>query len=402
MSDLPDGQQSVINEMPATSGEIAGALGITKSAVRGRIKRIREVHGWDSVRRDDATGEYSYHDVATDGGVAEARPVRPGVMGISDKARYTREFRKAVGELDREFADMVSSLPVLEANPSSRPNHEDVVFHVTDDHFGDVVHGVDETGRTVETFSPEIAAERAQIRAQRALNLAELQSGIVTYDTLHYLIGGDMVTGTGHIYPGQSWHLGASLREQINIASNSHIQSVVSFIESGLFEHIHIVMVPGNHGRLEGGDTSPDDNGDNMVYDRIEAVLTLMYPEDVSFTRATGDRAVFRTRGGAHTSILYHGHTVPRHASTNAMKGRWFPKMIVDPDSGELADVAYAGHFHNHKIEDLHGRKIVWSGSLKPADDFADQLGLFSYPCSFIHGVSDKFPMTWQYPIYFY
>jgi hypothetical protein len=64
-------------------------------------------------------------------------------------------------------------------------------------------------------------------------------------------------------------------------------------------------------------------------------------------------------------------------------------------------DIAYRGHYHEFKIEHVHNRPVLMSGSICPPGDFEESLSLWGEPAATIHGVSDERPMTWLYPIHF-
>jgi hypothetical protein len=65
-------------------------------------------------------------------------------------------------------------------------------------------------------------------------------------------------------------------------------------------------------------------------------------------------------------------------------------------------NVAFTGHYHELKFEQIAGRPVLMGGSLSPTGDYENTLGIASgRPGAWTLGVSDDEPVAWQTPIYF-
>lgn len=392
---LRQSEQNVLTllDEPTSYAEIATTMNISESTARDHVQAIRQA----GIPLGEKAGEHGtkllFRSVQTRDALDSYRPTPQ-----TSKAAHTKAKKDILLELQDWLRDDLSGRSALIADDglTVTESAEDMVVHRSDDHLGAFYE--DEFGHTI--FDDDIAAERVRRVSERtfALKARQEQAG-VNFDTLHLLLGGDGVHGEG-IHEDQPWESCLTLVEQIAL----YVDLYMEFIDRATteFDSVQVVCQNGNHGELRGDGMSPDANADDVTFmmlekrcqDRGYTNVTFRAPEGGYFTN-------FPLRGNDFSDAtwrghLRHGQNSLFHIGTSSGENRWRGWR-----SKHKFDIAYRGHFHNFRIEDIESRPVIMSGSICPPSDYEESFASWAEPAATVHGVSDDRELTWLYPIDF-
>jgi DNA-binding transcriptional ArsR family regulator len=386
---------SLLQDGGATYEDIATALDISKSTARDHLSDLRNEDGIPlGTRRREGVKEFYYRPDAKEYPINPSEPTGE----LRSKASVTRDAKEKVHELiqylDRDLNGRSPAIP--DSGLSVRESHEDMVVHRSDDHIG--ASYTDEFGN--QTFDAEIGIERVRTVSDKVFDLkARQEEAGVDFDTLHIVMGGDHLHGIG-IHSDQPWETELSLPEQLTVASDLYMEFIDRAAKE--FESVQVVCQKGNHGELRGDGMGPDDNVDTAFFMTLDRRVRDRGYENVKFVRSqAGNFTNFPLRGTTlndceHRGHLRHGQHSLIHIGTSAGKKRWLQWLHQ-----HQFDVAYRGHYHEFRMENIVSNPVIMSGAIVPPSDFEESLAEWSEPAATVHGVSDERPVTWFYPIDF-
>lgn len=391
-------EETIIDELPATTNQLSDQLDVTSSTVRDYVSNIRQ-KGYSIGTRDSSNGSEYY--------LREEEAEHPSSKNVrrSEQTRHkhgkTKTLNQNLRGMESRLVDILDNTEPASTDHPVTPSHEDVVIHRTDAHFGDRL--TDEFGNVV--FDSEIAAERERTVTRETMQLVERQrqAGMV-FDTAHLLLGGDHVTGE-QIYQNQQAEIVETLDEQIDLAVEVYIEQIELLADE--FDAVQVVCQTGNHGDL-GASYSNGANADRMVYMMLDAMVrrdpnldnvTFIQNDSTEFTNfyVRGDKESYVEDNDGWRFHLRHGDSSMEHIGTSAGKRRWYNWLLRHE-----FDQGYRGHYHQFEIDTVHGdTKVIMTGSPKPPDEFEERIAEWTTPTATIHGVSDSRPMTWMFPVSF-
>jgi biotin operon repressor len=405
---------TLISGEGATYSVIQSALSVSRSTARDHIAALKNA-GLTITERstDDGCKEFHYEPDDT------SYPVNPDVptRDLRSKATITGEAKETVHDIIQYLSEDLTGRapPMPEDGLTVRDSHEDMVVHRSDDHIGALYK--DEFGNN--TFDAETGIERVRKVNEKTFDLKRRQEAAgVSFDTLHLVMGGDHVHGTG-IHDDQPWETELPVPEQMAVASDVYMEFIDRAVEE--FETVQVVCQRGNHGELRGDGMSPDDNIDDAVFMMLDKRIRDRGYDNVKFVSSNGGYFTnFRMRAkpdedqqkadslgipvgelppdlqSGHRGHLRHGQKSLLHIGTSSGKNRWRGWH----DKHQF-DIAYRGHFHQYRIENIDSVPVVMSGAIVPPSDFEESLAAWDEPAATIHGVSDSRPMTWMYRVDF-
>jgi hypothetical protein len=103
-------------------------------------------------------------------------------------------------------------------------------------------------GKVTMTYDAAVGAERLHNYAQRVVEITEVRRSASRVDDLRLYLGGDMVEGEYGNYPSQPYDTESSvIRQAMREAPDIFEAMIYYFLR--YFRKIHIIGVPGNHGR---------------------------------------------------------------------------------------------------------------------------------------------------------
>lgn len=380
-NELTPRQSDVLAELPSTATEIAIELGIRETTVFDHISALKQKGVPVAIDSDGAyyerTHEHPTNKVTT-------------VPYQGHKASITKAANEHLAERADWLNDYLSSTApaVADGGLVLTPSNEDVVIHRSDDHLGD--HVKDEYGNVI--FNTDIGCSRINTVTDKTMELiARQEAAGYEFDTAHLLLGGDTVTGED-IYRGQSWHVQETLDGQIDIAVNAYWEQIQRLAAE--FDTVQVVGQGGNHGELRFS-SGAQSNADDIVYGFLEMLVRESSITNVTFINSHATKFTNFTMRG-HNAHLRHGQDCLPHIGTPSPQNKWRGWLIQ-----HQFDIAYRGHFHEFKMEQVMGKPVIMSGSICPPGEFEEGLSLWSAPAATVHGVSDTRPLTWFFPVDF-
>jgi len=377
--ELSDRQQQLVHYLPASAASLADSIGVSPSTVKDHIAAIREKG--ISLPFDRENNVYYLKD-------------EPKVRRVSTKhtGNKTREANNYITEVERTILRRLGDTDVI-APQTPSPGNEDMVVFLTDLHIGDKVE--DQTGAVV--YDSEKAEQVVDTVTSQALKLKETMGGVASFDTLHLVYGGDVVTNE-NIYDGQAFDIESMLADQMTTGVRAMTRQIKSFAEA--FETVNVICQPGNHGKTRASGVSKQANMDLVSYRWVKDRLIESDIQNVNMriSEATW-YMTFPLRGGEWRGFVTHGQDSHQHVdSTAASKGRWRGWL-----NEYQFDVAFRGHYHESRIENVqNGPLVVESPSPKPSDEWVSRIGQGAVETdrpqrlAFACGTSDERPMTWS------
>lgn len=298
------------------------------------------------------------------------------------KRTITRNANEYVAELEKVVKDAKKELGPLNAD-LDEPVHEgnqSLVLHRGDDHFGAVVE--DDRGNVL--YDSDMAEERVRDYFTKAIQIAEEKDAV--FDSVVLLLGGDVVTNEA-IYEGQAYEIDATIDEQVRRATAVYMEQIERLAER--FPMVKVVCQHGNHGEFRGQGQSKGANADDIIYNQLEIMGHREGFDNVRFVMSERANYVnFSVRG--HDAHLRHGHNVKAHIGTSSPQRDWRGFL-----HNHGFDIAYRGHYHNHRIENVMGVPIIMAPSIMPPGSYEEELAVFGNAMSYVHGATDENPLAW-------
>jgi len=292
-----------------------------------------------------------------------------------DANEYLLELEKTVKEAKKKYGPVNADLeePVREGNHT-------IVMHRGDDHFGGVVE--DEAGNII--FDSDVAEDRVRSYFTDAISIAD--SKLAKTDSAVLLLGGDIVTNEA-IYEGQAYEIDETIDQQIARATSVYVEQLERLSER--FDMVKVVCQHGNHGEFRGKGQSKGANADDIIYNHLELMCHREDLDNIRFVMSEkANYTNFTVRG--HNGHLRHGHNVKDHVGTSSPQRDWRGYL-----HNHDFDIAYRGHYHNHRVENVMGTPIVMAPSIMPPGSHEEELSVFGDAMSYVHGVTDDNPFAW-------
>lgn len=195
-------------------------------------------------------------------------------------------------------------------------------------------------------FNPDIADDRIRLLISKTIELSFQHRGNKKYPGIYYLRGGDQISGELH-----------TLREtnalQSGSAARRLVQSEVWAIGElrKAFGKVHVLTVPGNHGRTTFKPDSKENHSDNWdVVTHYWLETAFADDKNVSFDAPASKEALFNIYG--HQFCLTHGDRIGSSGgqgfigpTATILRGM---KKTFDhyASLGIILDYILVGHFH--------------------------------------------------------
>lgn len=374
-----------------TGPEIADNLGIGNSVVYDHVSSIESK--LEPLGYEFATGPYRVLNVPDDdsGPVNEYQKTHKNNVA---KQTITRKANQFFADIE-DWKERVNAYPkpVADGGLEKTEDGVDLTLHITDSHFGDYHESVERTPDGEEKqviFSSEIAEKRIRVLVNEFLAWANrLRENGYKIDTVHLLLGGDMVTNEA-IYNGQPWDVDKNIKEQL-VQTTALFEWVIAQL-SEEFESVQVVMQHGNHGEFRVDGSSGQANADDFLYAFLDFNIrkSAFKPEDkfnnISIVKDEHEYYTnYFIRNGTWSGHLRHGQNTRGHVGTSSQKKKW----------GSWADeydfdIANYGHHHQYKNEHYNGKRVFMGGTIAPPSEYADSMGEFGEPCGYMYASSDQ------------
>jgi hypothetical protein len=302
-------------------------------------------------------------------------------------ARQSRVLRARLTETERELlaardgeAAAVKALSLYEREYAQRPKWLTTPKSKTDDrgtllavlsdtHYGEVVDPAEVGG--FNKYDLSIADQRTERFFRRTIRVARNYFAGVKYDGIVLALGGDLVSGDIHDELQQTNE--ASTYETILWAVPRLAAGVEMLAQE--FGQVHVVSVPGNHGRdgkIPRYKGRSAHNADTLIA-RLVA-MQLGKSGDVTFEIPRSLDAPFRIYD--FNFSIEHGEELARSFSGSAEIGALGPLMRGTNRkkvamAAEGVEIHYCVWCHFHQFLPLPSRGFIANGSVKGWDEYA-------------------------------
>jgi hypothetical protein len=254
----------------------------------------------------------------------------------------------------------------LSPKTPAKGHHAIVNLLVTDTHFDEEVDPAQVDG--INAYNREIAEMRLEKAFRSTVNLAKNYLAGVTYDGATLLLGGDIFSGNIHdeLTRTNADTLFGSLLHWLG-PMGAGIEMLARE-----FGRVHVVGVPGNHGRMTRKPIAKQRAADNLDW----LLYRLLAREFAKDDRITWE---IPTAADAHVKV-YSVHHLLTHGDQfrggSGISGAMAPLMLGahrksrrQMVAGRPYDYMVMGHWHQHAF--LQAKGLVVGGCLKGYDEFA-------------------------------
>ncbi|VFU07964.1 metallophosphoesterase [Methylocella tundrae] len=366
----------------------AAALGIAPSTLFSRVKA-----GGPCERLHALPVNWSLAKPAP-----EAAPPRPPadpieVRRLKDRVRaeatgrQIAERRLADGEAIREALFRLTAAPLDPPSWNPKPDRPDgkvgeaIILPISDIHMGEVIDLDQMGGRN--SYNVKIARRRIERLFASAVKLATVHWSGPKPSAIFVPLMGDLVSGEIHEELAKTNDLLAI--PAVRAVSEALIAGFDMLVREFPATPIHVISVPGNHGRTT---RKPESKGfalnsyDTLVAWTIESWYAAKGADQISFSAPASGDALVNILGW--NVLLTHGDRIGSRGGAgfvgvSATATRGMKKLIEDYSAeGVILDTIIVGHFHS-PMELEYG---FVNGSLPGPSEYGRSLRMRSHPAS--------------------
>lgn len=273
-----------------------------------------------------------------------------------------------------------------------RFDEEEVVLLLGDLQVGELV---DETATGgLGRYNRDVFQLRSDVLMRKVERIVRGHQAYQPLHTLNIFGLGDFVEGM-QIYPGQLSHLDMDLMEQVFVGADTVARMVVYWL--GVFEHINLFGVLGNHGRIgRKGDLPTTANMDYLFLKYIELVLR----DYIAAGRVTCEfpKTFFQVvERQDHRFFLVHGDDIkgwmsmPWYGAQRAVQ-KW--QELIQ----ERFDYFIFGHHHTVASWESNDKEVIANGSFVGTNEYsAKTINVGGRPSQMMFGLHPQVGITWRY-----
>lgn len=277
--------------------------------------------------------------------------------------------------------------------PPKQPKHKErevAVAHVSDT----------QIGKVTKSYDSEIAAGRLMEYAERTATCIERHRAYARIDELHLFLGGDLIEGET-IFGGQQYEIDSGVLEQA-VRNAPEIFSRMILYWLGVVERVHVVGVPGNHGRPgRKGEGHPLTNWDSVTM----AATRMMVERSPAKDRVTWNipddwHAVDMVCG--RKLVLIHGDNL----RVSNFGGNPFERRLLSWRNGGLEgahgfDAIYFGHYHRRSGGTINDFRWFCNGSSESSNKYAErEFASSGMPVQNLHFYNESIGLAAERAIY--
>lgn len=328
-----------------------------------------------------------YAEDATQAQFAEnqrlGRQLRAARAELSKERAGRIHAEEALSGLEKVYAEAVQLEPkpdwLRPATPRADRNRATLVAVLSDIHAGEVVRPEEMGG--YNAFNLEIAEKRLRRFFEETIELARSYIAGVDYDGITLVLGGDMVSGDIHDELQQTNEL--SVLDTTLWVAPRLVAGIERWAEE--FGAVHVVSVPGNHGRdskVPRHKKRSAHNADTHIAKMAALYYSQANPNGaVTFDIPDSYDATFSIY--EHSFAVEHGDNlrftgVSEIGALGPVKRGTLRKARAKQEEGDPFDYLLVGHFHQLVYAPNQG--FVMNGTLKGYDEFAKAWSLKPEP----------------------
>ena len=304
------------------------------------------------------------------------------------------QLRRTLGFIESAEGANLEPPKWLAPAPPKAGKRATLMLLLSDCHFDEVVRPEEVGG--LNCYNRKIAEARLQTWAANSVKVARHYLSGVTYDGVVLMLGGDTFSGDIHEELAQT-------NEDTSLGSLLHWAEQVGAAVAQLadeFGKVHVVAVPGNHGRTTRKPRAKLRARTNLDW-LLAKMLERHYERDKRVTFQVNDDAdaYFQVYGRGH--LLTHGDQA---SGGGGIGGIWPPvmrlrarKATLHMSIGKPFDTLWMGHWHQL----IQTPSLVVNGSSKGWDEYARICGFgFEVPQQALAVVTPEHGVTIQAPVF--
>jgi len=253
-------------------------------------------------------------------------------------------------------------------------------------------------GKRTMSYDASVGARRIHKFAQTVVEITEVKRSGSKIEDLRLYLGGDMVEGEYGNYPSQPYDVHSSVIRQAMRETPDIIEGMIYYLLN-YFKRIHVVGVPGNHGRGASFKQTRhlETNWDRVFYwllrDRI--IGSDLKPDKkmrkrVTFDVPGGDQFWAMDRVWKWGNLIVHGDQIrgwagiPYYGVQKKTHG-WADTMPADWDN------LLFGHFHTYASGTINYRRWFCNGTTESSNTYAlEALAAAGHPCQRLLFMTEK------------
>jgi hypothetical protein len=327
------------------------------------------------------------------------------ITHLTEERNRERKRAKASARERGIFKSMVSvleeRLPRMTALPSARqrdvysnvPIREHVVMHLSDGHHDQIV--VPEECGGLETYDFNVSCCRAEKYVDTVIKWTQQTlAPEFKFSDLWVLAYGDHTSGEIHGHTPRSY-----FKNQFdNCMAIGELHALMYRDVAPYFENVHVVYVPGNHGRRT---PKKDHHGANDNWDYMVAKwahVRCADIENIDFCIPDAFSVNLDINGVGFN--IFHGDDIrgsmglPYYGLQRRQRSLI---ALADKQAGPRVRYFCCGHFHKPgSVGDMDGEMLV-NGPWLATDAYAyNSFAGYTEPSQWIHGVNPKYGVTWR------
>jgi len=318
--------------------------------------------------------------------------------------RQLKTAAKTQGLFQAVVEEVEAKVVPMTGLPKARPQfktadaklvEEHLVMHISDGHHDQVVTRNDTGG--LEEYNFPISMCRAERLVDSTLKFTQQTLVNYRFPSLTVLAYGDHTSGEIHGAAGRSYFR--------NCFKNSHaigqLHALMYRDLAPYFDQVNVIYVPGNHGRRS---QKKDYHGAHDNWDYLIGTMARLYCrgiDNINFSIPNSFSANVDIGGvGFH---VFHGDDIKSQLGIPwyGLEKRRHRMMALDGVRTGLPIRYYCcGHFHRPgSTTEVNGELLI-NGAWPASDAYAfNALGGFTEPSQLIHGVNQKYGITWRLPV---
>jgi hypothetical protein len=306
-------------------------------------------------------------------------------------------FKAITSEMETTVKPM-SSLPAAIPIPTvkgSKHIEEDLVMHISDGHHDQIVKPSECGG--LEKYNFLISMRRAEQYVETVLKWTQQTlAPQFRFPNLTVLAYGDHTSGEIHGHTQRSY-----FRNQFkNCFATGQLHALMYRDLAPYFNSVNVFYVPGNHGRRS---IKKDYHGAHDNWDYLIAETARLHCADIpNVNFIIPDSFSINLDINGVGFCIFHGDDIKSSLGIPfyGLERRQRRIMALNQASGTHIRYYCCGHFHRpSSLTDIDGELIV-NGSWVATDAYAyNAFGGFTNPSQLVHGVNQKYGITWRLPV---
>lgn len=312
-------------------------------------------------------------------------------------AREGGLFRAIAREIEPKIRPFPALPPASPISCSKAKVREHLVVHLSDGHHDEIIEPHSCGG--LEEYNFKVSCRRAEVYVDTIIKWAKSTLTNFQFDEVTVLAYGDHTSGEIHNAVSRS----AFVNQFRNAIAIGQLHAMMFRDLASHFKAVNIVYVPGNHGRRS---KKKDYHGAWDNWDYLVAETARMYCkqlENVSFL--IPDSFAVNLLINGHGFQIAHGDDIRSNLGIpwyglERRSGRVIRVNALDRGFRHRIRYFVCGHFHRPaNIADTDGELIVNGAWVATTPYIFNSFSGYSEPCQLIHGVHEKYGITWRLPI---